>query len=339
VGDRLYVSARQGGDEVTLCLNAQTGDEIWRDKHAVQEISGPAARVHVGPRGSPAVADGKVVTIGVTGVLSCLNAADGKLVWRKDEFSGANPRFFHSASPIVVDSMAIALLGGPNNGGVVAYDLNSGDQKWKWAGDAPGYGSPVVMTADGVKQIVTLTDKMVVGLASADGKELWQIPFAVSGRGYNAATPIVDGSTMIITGANRGTKAFAIKKEGDSFKPQELWSNQQLATQFNTPVLKDGFLYGLSNNGNLFCINAKTGETAWTDSANRQQYAAMLDVGPAILALTQRSQLSVIEPSNSAFKELASYKVADKETFAHPVVAGNRIYVRDADSLTLWTLQ
>ena len=98
VGDRLYVFARQGGDEVTLCLNAADGKEVWTDRFAVAGISGPAARAHAGPRSSPAVADGKVVTLGVTGVLSCLDAASGKVLWRKEDIKGA-PRFFTSSSP------------------------------------------------------------------------------------------------------------------------------------------------------------------------------------------------------------------------------------------------
>ena len=76
VGDKLYVFARPGDDEVTLCLNAGDGKELWRDKYAAQAVTGAAAR-HPGPRSSPAVAEGKVVTLGVGGVLSCLDAATG----------------------------------------------------------------------------------------------------------------------------------------------------------------------------------------------------------------------------------------------------------------------
>ena len=102
VGDKLYVFARQGGDEVTLCLNAADGKEIWRDKYAVATIPGPAAKLHAGPRSSPAVADGKVVTLGVTGTLSCLST-DGKVLWRKDD-EKAVPMFFTSASPLIANS-------------------------------------------------------------------------------------------------------------------------------------------------------------------------------------------------------------------------------------------
>ena len=111
VGDRLYVFVRQGDEEVTLCLSAADGKELWRDKYAAQAVTGAAAR-HPGPRSSPAVADGKVVTLGVGGVLSCLDAATGKVVWRNEEFTKAVPQFFTATSPILVDGMCIAHLGG-----------------------------------------------------------------------------------------------------------------------------------------------------------------------------------------------------------------------------------
>ncbi|NQT37685.1 MAG: PQQ-like beta-propeller repeat protein, partial [Planctomycetes bacterium] len=192
VQGKLYVSARQGDDEVTLCLSAADGSQLWQDKYAAQAVSGPASR-HPGPRSSPAVAEGKVVTMGAAGVLSCLDAADGKLVWRKDPFPKVVPMFFTSSSPIIVDGMAIAQLGGRGNGAIIAYDLATGDEKWRWDAEGPEYASPAVLTAAGTKQIVTLTEKSIVGVGLADGKLLWQLPIEPQSRNYNAATPIVDG--------------------------------------------------------------------------------------------------------------------------------------------------
>jgi len=338
VGDKLYVFARQGGDEVTLCLNAADGKQVWQDKYAAQAVTGAASR-HPGPRSSPAVAQGKVVTLGVGGVVSCLDAATGKLVWRKDPYPKVVPTFFTSMSPIIVDGLAIAHVGGRGKGGIIAYDLATGDQKWKWAGEAPEYASPVLMTAGGTKQIVTLTEKSVVGLGLADGRLLWQIPFAPQRRAYNAATPIVDGQTVIITGAARGTKAFKIEKQGDGFAAKQLWSNDQVAVQFNTPVLKDGLLFGLTDRGSLFCLSAETGKEAWMDTARHGRgFAAVLDAGSCILALPSASELIAFRPSGKAYAQLARIKVADTATYAHPVVVGNRIFVKDQETVTLLTI-
>ena len=339
VGDRLYVFARQGGDEVVLCLDAGSGKELWKHAYAAQAVTGPAQR-HPGPRSSPAVADGKVVTLGVGGVLSCLEAATGKLAWRKDPFPKTVPKFATASSPIVVDGVAIAQLGGAGNGGILAYDLATGDEKWRWGGEGPDYSSPALLTVAGTKQIVTLTEKSIVGVATADGKLLWQLPFVPQGRAYNAATPIVDGQTVFVSGAARGTKALKIEKQGDGFAATELWSNAEVAVQFNTPVLKNGLLFGLSNRSHLFCVNAKDGKTAWTDTARHGRgFAAILDAGSVLIALPNTSELIVFKPDGAAYAELARIKVAATPTYAHPVIDGNRIFVRDQDTLAMLAIK
>ncbi len=340
VSDKLYVFTREGSEEVTRCLKAADGKEVWQDKYEAQAVTGAAAR-HPGPRSSPAVADGKVVTFGVGGVMSCLDAGSGKLVWRKDPFPKVVPRFFTSMSPIIVDGMAIEHFGGAGNGALIAYDLGSGEEKWRWVAEGPEYASPVVMKAGGTEQIVTLTEKNIVGIGAADGKLLWQLPFVPVRRAYNAATPIVDGDTVIYTGAGRGTKAVKIEKQGDGFAAKELWSNEDLATQFNTPVLKDGLLFGLSNRNNLFCIDAKTGKTAWTDSTARgsRGFGAIVDAGSCLMVLANDSELLVFKPSDKQYEEVARFKVAETETYAYPVIAGNRIFVKDQDSVALLIIE
>jgi len=339
VGDRLYVFARQEEDEVILCLNADDGKELWREKYATQAVTGPAAR-HPGPRSSPTVMDGKIVTLGVTGIFSCLDVATHKVLWRKDPFPGVVPMFFTSMSPLIVDGMCIAHLGGAGNGTIIAYDLNTGEEKWRWSEEGPEYASPALLNVNDTKQIVTLTEKNIVGIGVADGKLLWQLPFKPQQRAYNAATPIIDGQKVIFTGAGRGTKAVKIEKQGDGFVPKELWSNADVAVQFNTPVLKDELLFGFSNNGNLFCLDAQTGRTAWTDKIRhgRGGFAAILDGGSVMIALPSSSELIVFKPSVKEYAEIARILVSDTPIYAHPVIAGKRIYVKDQDTLTLFTI-
>jgi outer membrane protein assembly factor BamB len=197
-----------------------------------------------------------------------------------------------------------------------------------------------LLTVAGTKQVVTLAEKSIVAVGVADGKLLWHLPFEPAMRAYNAATPIVDGQTVIYTGAGRGTRAVKIEQQTDGFAAKEFWSNPEVAPQFNTPVLKDGLLFGLSDRGNLFCINAQTGRVAWIDATQqgRGGFAAIVDVGPVLLALPSTSELIVFKPSGKEYAELARIKVAEKSVYAHPVLAGNRVFVRDEDSLTLWTI-
>ena len=338
VGNKLYVFSREGDDEVTCCLDATTGKEIWKDKYEVAGISGPSARQHSGPRSSPAVADGKVITFGVSGTLSCLDAASGKKLWRKDEFTDSWPRFYTASSPLVTDGLCIAELGGENNGGIVAYDLASGDQKWKWTGDGAAYASPVVMSIGGTKMIVTLTAKKIVGLAVSDGKLLWEQPFVAQGMNYNAATPIVDGQTVIYAGSGRGTKAVKIEKTGEGFAAKELWSNPDNAVQFNTPVLKGGQIYGVSQNGNLFCLDAKDGKTLWTSTLGGRGFACVVDAGSVLLALTPQGDLVAFEPSDKEYKKVAGYKVGS-DIYAYPIASGKGLYAKDKAAVTFWAIE
>ncbi len=337
VGNRLFVFARDGEDEIIRCLDAANGKELWQEKYAAKAVSGPAAP-HGGPRSSPAVADGKVLTIGVSGVLSCVDAATGKMLWRKDDFSGAWPRFFTASSPIVTGGLCIAQLGSESNGGIVAYDLATGDQKWKWTEDGTAYASPDLLTVEGTKMVVTLTAKKIVGLGVADGKLLWEAPFPVQGMSYNAATPIVEGQTVIYAGAGRGTKAVKIEKTADGFAAKELWSNPDNGVQFNSPVLKGGQIYGLSQKSVIFCLDAKDGKTLWTTELGGRGFGSIVDAGSALLALTPKGELLVFEPSDKEYKKLATYKVADSETYAYPVPAGKGVFVKEKDSLSLWNI-
>jgi outer membrane protein assembly factor BamB len=275
VGDRVYVFSREGEDEVLRALDAATGDELWQDKYEAEAPRGGASN-YPGPRSSPAVVDGKVVTLGVQGTLCAHDAQRGDLLWRKDEFNNEVPDFNVASSPIIVDGIVIAQLGGEDDGGIVAYDLASGDERWRWTEDPPAYGSPVLMTIDGKKTILAPTDEKLVALGASDGKTVWEIPYQQGGR-YNTMTPIVTGNTMIIAGPGSGVSAIRLTmSNGPEPRPAEerVWRNTDNSLQFNSPVLKDGLLFGLSSAGQLFCINTQNGEqTAWAAPINPQAEA------------------------------------------------------------------
>jgi outer membrane protein assembly factor BamB len=333
VGDKVYVFTREGGDEVIRCLDAEKGMEVWNQKYKADPAKVPMGG-HTGPRSSPVVADGKVVAFGVQGMISCWDAATGKPLWQHD--TKEHPQFYTGASPIVVDGKVIVHIGGSNKGTVVAYDLASGEEKWKWTGDGAAYASPVVLTVDKSQQFVTQTAKGVVAIDVADGKLLWQAGDAAR---YHSVSPVVDGQTVYYGGENAGTIAAKIEKKDDKFVTTELWKKSTGPGKYNTPMLKDGLLYGITDAGKFYCMKAENGEVVWTDNARHGDCGGIFDAGAVLIALTSDKQLIVFKPGEKEFKEIAKYKVANTPTWALPIIAGNRVFVKDEDSVILWTIE
>ncbi|MGO8927425.1 MAG: PQQ-binding-like beta-propeller repeat protein [Limisphaerales bacterium] len=341
-GGKLYVFTRENGKEVARCLDAATGKELWQDKEAyeVAAVSGPASG-YTGPRSSPVVAAGNVITYGVRGTLSCFDASSGKLLWRKDSTPEAWPMFFTSSSPLIENGVCIAQIGGQKDGAIVALDLATGGEKWKWTGDGSAYASPILGTIAGMKVIVAQSDKRLVVVNFSEGKLLWETSFAGSGMGgMNSATPILDGQTLIFSGTARGTKAVKLAKQGDALSATELWSNRDNSIQYNSPVLNNELIFGLSARDALFCINEKDGTTAWTSPiTGKRGFGSIVNAGSVLFLLTPAGNLVAFEPSGKEFKQLASYKVADGDTTAYPVLAGNQVFVKDKESLSLWVIE
>jgi outer membrane protein assembly factor BamB len=350
VGDKLYVVGREGAEEITRCLDLATGKELWKDAVPAPAVTG-ADNGFPGPRSSPAVVSGKVVTFGVGATLSCLDAASGKVVWRKQaaqEGYAALPRFHTATSPLIVDGLVITHLGNDSAGAVIAYDLATGDQKWKSAGDGPAYASPAVMTIGDTKLIVTCSAASILALQLSDGKVVWKTACKTQ---YNASSPVIDGSMVIFAGPAQGqTTAYKIEKSGDSLKGTQLW-NAAVGTAYNTPVLKDGFLYGLvaggggrggrgGGAGNYACLNLANGQVAWNDTANNRNttYGAIVEAGGVLFGLVENGTLTVFKADSTAFSQLASYKVATKNVYAHPIISGKNIIIQDMASVTLFTL-
>lgn len=338
VGNRIYLAVRQNTDEAVLCLDAETGKEIWKSPYPANAVTGPATS-HPGPRGTPAISDGKIVTFGVTGILSCLDISTGKVIWRKDNPENIVPQFFTGMSPLITDGLCIAHLGTKDKGQVVALDLATGKEKWRWEGDGPSYSSPSVMTIDKKKHIIVQTEKNLLALSLSDGKLQWQIATPVQQRFYNCTSPYINNRIIYYTGQGTGTKAIEVASEGNKYVTRELWSNTEIGAKWNTPILKEGFLYGFTDQRRVYCIDASTGKTAWYDNTVMSDFATIVDCGSVIIGLPSTGNLVVLKPDPNAYTEVAKYKVADTPVYAFPVIAGNIIYVKDAENLTMYRIE
>jgi outer membrane protein assembly factor BamB len=339
VGNRVYAFARQGADEVMQALDAASGKVVWQTRYAAPVTINPAATAHgPGPKSTPTFADGRLYTLGMGGIVTAFDAASGKQLWQKPA-APVQPLYGTGISPLVDRGLVIVHVGGHNQGALTAFDALTGDVKWTWNGDGPSYASPLVADIEGVRQVITLSQENLVGVSAADGRLLWRRPYSTEYT-QNIITPIVTGQTLIVSGYQKPTSALRIVKKGDQWSVEDVWENPAASLYMANAVVVGDMLLALShrNRGQYVLIDVKTGKTVWTGMPRQAENAALVRAGTIVLALEEDATLIVGRVSGSAFQELKRYTVADAATWSAPAVTGNRIFVKDASSVTLWTV-
>ncbi len=341
VAGRVYLFSRTGEQESISARDLMTGKELWRQAYAAPYTMNPAATAHgKGPKSTPVHDRGRIFTFGISGVLSAWQAQDGRLLWRKDfkkEFKSTVPDFGVAMSPIVVGDLLILHVGGIGEGAVMALDPATGTAKWAWKGDGPAYSSPIVAEFGGTRQIVTLSQRSVVGLSLAEGALLWQLPFTTE-YDQNSVTPIVVGDVIVYSGIAKPTTAIRVSRNAGKWQTSEVWQNADVPMYMSSPVVSGGYLYGLThrNRGQFYCLDAKTGKTMWTTKGREGENAAMLTVGDLVFAMTTEGELVVMRANPNQFEAVKRYTVADSAVWAHPVLIGNGLVVKDAETLAYW---
>ena len=338
VNERIYMFARQGDAEVLTAIDPAQGGTVWQTRYAAPFNMNPAAARHEkGPKSTPTFAGGKLYTLGMSGIVTAFDAATGKQVWQKPA-TPVGPLYHTSMSPLVDRGLVIVHVGGHNQGALTAFDIDTGAVKWAWTGDGPGYGSPMAVDAAGTRQIVVFTQENLVGVSEATGELLWKRPFTTRST-QNAVTPILYGDTIIVSGLEKGVTAFRIVKRDNKWAPENVWENTEVSLYMTNAVIARDMLFGMShrNSGQFFALDAKTGKTLWTSQPRQATNAAILRAGDLLLMLKDDAELIVAKQSATAFEPLKTYSVADSATWAAPTVSGNRIFVKDTNSLTLWT--
>jgi len=343
VGKTVYLHSRQGESEVAAAYDLETGKTLWRDSYLVDYTMNMAATGHgKGPKSTPVFNNGRLFTLGITGVLSCYDTAKGKLAWRKDfgqRFGEKAPDFGTAMSPMVDQSLVILHAGGNNKGGLLALDAATGTERWAWTGEGPGYASPIVVEIAGKRQIVTQSRKHIVGIWADNGGLLWQIPFDTE-YVQNIVTPIQYRDLLIFSGINKGTFAVRVGWK-DRWVTETVWHNKEVSMYMNSPVMSGNLLFGMShkNKGQFFCLDAATGKTQWTGDPRQGENAAMLIAGDTIFSLTNDAELIVTSAATKGGSVVKKYKVADSATWAHPAISGKRILIKDQTSLALLSLE
>ena len=338
-GNRVVVHSRQGTREVITAFDLASGKQLWQDGVEAPYTMNQAALGHgPGPKSTPAIGGGRVFTLGVSGIFSAHDLATGKLLWRKSA-PPVPQEYGVSTSPIIDGTTVIAYLGGQNGGALTAMDAATGNEKWRWTGDVPGYASPIIATLAGTRQLITQSETKVIGVALSDGRLRWQVPLKTP-YNQNIVTPLIVGDAVISAGLDTPTVALSISgAPGKGMQAAPKWTNDQVSMYMSSPAVSGTAIFGLSNKnrGQFFAIDAATGKTLWLGKGREAENASIVRAGNYLLLSTTNSELIVARANPAAYEEVKRYTIADSATWAHPAYVGRTIVVKDVDKLIVWT--
>src|SRR5688572_11461820 len=333
-GNRVVVHARQGNREIVAAYDVGTGKPLWQQRVEAPYTMNPAATGHgPGPKSTPAIADGRVFTLGISGIFSAHDLTTGKLLWRKNA-PPAPPEFGTATSPMVDGTSVIAFLGGQNAGALTAMDVATGAVKWEWKGDGPAYSSPIVATFAGTRQIIVQSQNRLVSVNAANGQLLWETPIKTPFE-QNSVTPVVVNDLVIYAGLENPTIALRITaNQGKGWSVAPAWRNDDLSMYMSSPAATGNALFGLSNKnrGQFFAIDPTSGKTLWTTKGREAENASIVRAGDYLLLATTNSELIVARANAARYEEVKRYSVADSAMWAHPAFAGRTVVVKDVST-------
>lgn len=344
VGARAFIFTRRGENETLTAVNLATGKELWQQEYPAPYTPNGAANGHgKGPRSTPVFAGGRVVTLGINGMLSAWDAATGKRLWNENfakQFERTAPPGGAASSPLIEGDKVIAQLGGHNRGALLACDVKTGEKLWAWDGDGPSYASPIVASLSGVRQIITQTQTACIGVEIDKGKLLWRIPYATEGD-QNSITPVLKDESVIFSGFNRGIDRYRIEQQGDEWRTDKIWTNNEVSLSQSSPVPSGERLAGFSQRqkGQLFALDMTTGQTLWLGEGKLAENASLVRTGSLYWALTNRGELIVLRDSEKEFSPVARYQVSATPTWTTPVVLSGGVLVKGESLLQFWSFE
>jgi outer membrane protein assembly factor BamB len=320
-----------------MALNAATGKIMWRTSYPAPYMAADAAAAHgAGPKATPLFHNGKLYTLGITGIVSAFDAVTGKLVWQKPA-PPEHPWLGMAVSPIGDKNLVIVHPG--NYGPLTAFDAKTGDIKWTASGDS-AWASPIIVELGGIRQVVSMTQQSVISVSVADGALLWEHPWKPSATA-SAMTPILYGETIIVSSQKMPLTALKPIRRDGKWATDVIWEAKEVSIFMSNPALIRDTLFGLSerSSGQFFALDARTGKVLWLGQPREATNTAVVKAGDLLFLLNDDAELIVARSSLKGFEPVKRYTVADSATWAQPAISGNRIFVKDVSSLALWTLK
>lgn len=336
-GNYLFTQEQRGEEEVVVCYRAADGHEVWANgvqSRFFEALGG------LGPRGTPTLADGRLYAMGAEGYLRCLHASDGSEVWRQDLREVAQvapPMWGFSSSPLVVDGIVAVHVGGEPIG-VAAFDAASGQLRWSAAAGKQSYSS---------FQPVRLADQFYVAILTDEGAQLFEpksgelvLEHAWKHSGYRALqAQLVDENKLLIpTGMGSGTRLVELTADSNGqLHANELWTSREMKPDFNDLVVHDGYIYGFDDR--IFaCISLVDGQRQWKRGRYGKGQVLLLADSGLLLVMAESGEIALLRADPGEYQELAKFEALGGKTWNHPVVVGDRLFVRNAQEAACYRL-
>jgi outer membrane protein assembly factor BamB len=329
-GDLVYTQEQRGEEEIVSCYNLKTGNPVWMHRDAARFWESNAG---AGPRATPTLSNGRVYTLGATGILNVLDAASGAVVWSRNpatETGTETPDWGFSASPLVLDDIVVAAVSGK----LVAYDLATGEPRWTGPDIKGSYSSPHLATIDGVPQILMLSGAGATSLSPADGKVLWTHE---GPSGGHIVQPALTAEGDVLVGTDQGIGRVALARGPGGWTTQERWTSIGLKPYFNDYVVHKGHAYGFDGSY-LAAIDLATGKRKWKGGRYGSGQLVLLPDQELLLVLSEKGELALARANPDQFTEIARLPAIEGKTWNHPVLAGDVLLVRNDQEMAAFRL-
>jgi outer membrane protein assembly factor BamB len=374
VGDYAVTQEQRGENELVTCYRVRTGEPVWTHVDATR--FDPADAIgglgDVGPRATPTINGDRIFTQGGTGIVNCLDARTGRVVWSHDtpvEFGASVTVWGKSGSPLVVDDMVLTSVGAPTgnreprqadsgvaksaepksyNSSLVAFDIKTGDVRWSAGSRQASYASPVVATLAGERQVIVVNESWVTAHRVSDGKILWEHPWAnETDTNASCAQPVpLDGDRLFLSkGYGTGCSLLAIKRDPTgTLSANPLWDppiKNVMKTKMCNVVVHDGFIYGLDD-VLLECIEAETGAVRWKKRRRPEfGHGQIMLIGNSILVVSETGELALVEANPHEYRELGHIQALDDANVSwnNPAFAPPYLLLRNAREAACFRLQ